>query len=179
MIDKVDPGLLIASVAEKLKSEIHKPAWASFVKTGTHKQRPPVDEDWWYFRAASILRAISIKGPIGVSKLRIKYGGRKNLGVKPEHFRKGSGKIIRIILQQLEEVKLIETTKIGIRKGRIISNKGKSLLFTTSKELNSASKPKKQIKETTKKSTEEKPVEKKAETKPAEKTETKTESKVE
>jgi len=56
-------------------------------------------------------------------------------GMAPEHFRRASGKIIRTILQQLEIAKLIKQETIGVHKGRVITNEGKSLLFTTSKEF--------------------------------------------
>lgn len=128
MIEEVSPSELIEAAAKELAKVIEKPEWADFVKTGVHKERPPVKDDWWHMRAASILRATYIKGPIGVSKLRTKYGGRKNCGYKPEHFRKGSGKIIRTILQQLEKEGLIKQGTKGVHKGRIITQKGKKLL---------------------------------------------------
>ncbi len=134
MIDTIDVNLLIQGVAKKLKQEIEMPEWAHYVKTGANKQRPPVDDDWWFYRAAAILRTVDNKGPIGVSKLRIKFGGKKNRGMKPEHFFKGSGKIIRLILQQLEEKGYL-TKSDTVHKGRVITNKGKSLLYSTSKEL--------------------------------------------
>jgi len=92
-----DPSELIEKTSEELKKieSVKAPEWAPFVKTGVHKERPPANLDWWFVRAASILRQIYIHGPIGVSKLRTKYGGKKNRGVKPEHFFKGSGNIIR------------------------------------------------------------------------------------
>ena len=120
---------IINKAAEALKKieHIKAPEWAEFVKTGTFKERPPVEKDWWYKRAASVLRRIYLNGPIGVSRLRIKYGGKKNRGVKPEKFYKGSGNIIRKILQQLETAELIKQNEQG-RKGRIVTNKGRSFL---------------------------------------------------
>ena len=56
------------------------------------------------------------------------YGQKKNRGVKPEHFYKGSGKIVRVILQQLELEGLIKKVEKGIHKGKIITPKGQSLL---------------------------------------------------
>ncbi len=135
MIDLIEPGLLIEKVAGKLKSIINMPEWAKFVKTGVNRQRPPVSEDWWFVRAAAILRTVENRGPVGVAKLRTKYGGKKNNGMAPEHFRRASGKIIRVILQQLETAKLIKQDTAGGYKGRVITNEGKSLLFSTSKEF--------------------------------------------
>src|SRR3989338_10330918 len=128
MIYDVDPTDLIKAVAEELKKieTIKAPDWAPFVKTGLFKQRPPVDKDWWYVRAASILRAIKMRGPVGVQKLRTKYGGKKNMGVAGEHSYKASGNIIRKILQQLEKAELIKQTQIGVHKGRVVSGKGDS-----------------------------------------------------
>ena len=123
-----DQQEVVNKTASKLKTMLKAPEWSYFVKTGAGKERPPVDNDWWYYMAASVLRKVYLMGPIGVSKLRTKYGSKKNRGHKPERFYKGSGKVIRTVLQQLEEASLIEKSKKGLRKGRIITNKGKSLL---------------------------------------------------
>ena len=126
----VDPQELIKRTAQELKKieEIKTPEWAPYVKTGAHKERPPVDNGWWYLRTASVLRTIYRLGPVGVSKLRTKYGGKKNRGVKKDHFFKGSGNILRKAMQQLEKAGLIKFVEKGVHKGRIITPKGKSLL---------------------------------------------------
>jgi len=113
----------------KIMPEFKMPEWAAFVKTGVSKNRPPVDNDFWYKRAASILRQIYIRKVLGVNRLRTRYGSRKNRGMKPEQFKKSSGKIIRVILQQAESVGLIEKHNIpGKRAGRKLTEKGKELL---------------------------------------------------
>ncbi len=129
-IYNVPQNELIEKTALELKKvpSIKPPAWAEFVKTGAHKERPPSRNDWWHVRAAAILRTTSKLGPIGVSKLRSKYGGKKNRGVKPAKFYSGSGKIIRTILQQLEEAELVKKAEKGVHKGRIIAPKGISIL---------------------------------------------------
>ncbi|MBN1645550.1 40S ribosomal protein S19 [Candidatus Woesearchaeota archaeon] len=118
----------IEASAEALKSKIQAPIWSKFVKTGHHKDRPPVRADWWYWRAASVLRSVDNMGPIGVSKLRTKYGGKKNRGVKPEKFYKAGGHILRTVLQQLENAKLVKQDSIGVHKGRVLTREGKMLL---------------------------------------------------
>jgi len=117
---------LVNKLKEELRKfkEISSPAWARFVKSGTHKERPPEQEDFWFIRAASILRKVYLNGPVGISRLRSYYGGRKKRGSKPGHFKKASGNIIRKILQQLEKTNLIEKNK----KGRKISAKGRKFL---------------------------------------------------
>src|SRR3989344_641357 len=126
----VDSQELINKAAEELKKmpEIKAPEWAPFVKTGMHKEKPPVNKDWWYVRTASVLRTVYRLGPVGVSKLRDKYGGKKNRGVKKEHFYKGSGNILRKALQQLEKAGFVKYNDKGVHKGRIVTPKGRSFL---------------------------------------------------
>jgi len=133
-IREVGTEALIAKTAEGLQKieSVQPPEWASFVKTGVHKERPPTQDNWWWIRAASILRKLYLGQEIGVSRLRKQYGGRKNLGHRPEHKRKASGAIIRKILQQLEAAGMIKTEK---GKGRVITPKGRSFLDKISKEL--------------------------------------------
>jgi len=125
---------IIKKMADKLKNEfkIEPPEWSKWVKTGIHKERPPENEDWWYIRAASILRRIYIKGPIGISRLRNMYGGRRDRRAKPYRHVKGSGSIIRKALQQLENVGLVEKVE---GSGRKITSKGRSFVDNTAHEV--------------------------------------------
>ncbi|RME53356.1 30S ribosomal protein S19e [Candidatus Woesearchaeota archaeon] len=140
MLQTVPTNTLIEATAKKLKKDITPPSWASFVKTGAHKERPPAHPDWWTIRAAAILRTVCLRGPIGTEKLRIKYGGKGNRGVKPEHFTKGSGSIIRHILQQLEKAGYLAKGEKGTHKGRVITKKGLLLLHQTAKEIKESKK---------------------------------------
>lgn len=117
-------------LAEALKKnpEFKMPEWAFYVKTGTCKSRPPEENDWWYNRAASILRQIYIKGIVGVARLRNKYGDRKNRGMKPETFALAGGKIIRVMLQQGEKAGFLEKVKEGKKFGRRLTRQGKEFL---------------------------------------------------
>jgi len=132
-------------LAEALKQieEFKMPEWAAFVKTSIARKRPPVEEDFWYNRAASILRQLYIHGVVGVGRLRTRYGGRKNRGVKPERFRKGSGKIIRVILQQAEAAGFVEKFS-GKKTGRTLSEKGREFLENI--KLNEKAKPESEVK---------------------------------
>ncbi len=126
----VPADVLIERLSRYLKEnvpEVQSPPWAQYVKTGAHVERVPQNPDWWYVRSASILM-----GPIGVSRLRNHYGGRKRNGVKPAHFAKGGGNNIRKILQQLEAAGLAQ--KEGIR-GRTATGKGRSLLDAMSTQI--------------------------------------------
>ncbi len=122
-------------LAEALKQipEFEAPEWVAYVKSGPAKERPIEDEDFWHKRAASILRNIYKKGSVGVNRLKTKYGSKKDRGMRPEEFRKGSGKIIRVILQQADKAGFTEIQKPikGVRSkkpGRILTEKGKKFL---------------------------------------------------
>ena len=111
------------------------PEWAVFVKTGMHRERVPARTDWWYVRGASMLRTIALRGPVGVSRLRVKYGGRKNRGYAPDAYKEAGGKIIRTILQQLEKAKLVKQDTRGLHKGRVLTSDGHKLINSISKQV--------------------------------------------
>ncbi|MBM3199850.1 30S ribosomal protein S19e [Candidatus Woesearchaeota archaeon] len=133
----VDTNELIEKTAQEMKKidAIKLPKWALFVKTGPGKERPPERPDWWYCRAASMLRKVLLKGPIGVSKMRANYKSKANMGHKPERVKKASGKITRTILQQLEKAEFVKFAEKGVHKGRIITPKGKKFLDSIAKSL--------------------------------------------
>jgi len=116
---------LIEKIADRLEEEIEMPEWAAYTKTGVNNEKPPQQENWYYLRAAAILRQIYTDGPVGVSRLRTRYGDRRNNGHAPEHHAKASGKVIRTILQDLEEQGYVETEE---GEGRKITEEGQSLL---------------------------------------------------
>ena len=105
----VPADTLINVVAEEFKNndKINPPAWSNFVKTGVHKE------------------------PVGVMSLRTFYGGKKDRGVTPEVFRKGSGAIIRGALHQLEDAGYVEK----VEGGRVVSPAGRSFLDKISGEI--------------------------------------------
>ena len=132
----IDPNVFIKEVANELKGKIEMPEWAKYVKTASVKERPPTQDNFWYIRAASILRSIYIKDGIGVSRLRSKYGGRtRNTHVKKTK-KKASGKIIRNILQQLEKAGYVQKSK----KGRVLTPQGRSLLDKVAGRIKNGSK---------------------------------------
>ena len=133
-ITDVEPKKLIGRAAEELKKSIKMPGWAIYIKTGVHNERPPEQKDWWYTRAASMLRHIYLKGPLGVSKLRKHYGGLHRRGHKPAHTARAGGKVIRTILQDLERLQLIEKIEKP-KKGRKISPQGQKFLSGIAKSL--------------------------------------------
>jgi len=131
----VSASQFIPRLAKHIKDrvdQVQPPPWALMVKTSTHTQRQPEDLDWWFTRAASILRKVYLQGPVGIERLRARYGGRKSLGVRRQHARKGGGSNVRKILQQLETAGLVEPTK---GRGRVLTKEGRRVLDKIASEV--------------------------------------------
>lgn len=129
----VPSARLISALAAQMKTvpAVQQPGWASYVKTGSHAERPPNDSDWWFTRAASLMRKLYLHGPVGLTDLERAYGGTKALNYNPKHHRDAGGSNIRKILKQLEQAELVSKTA----KGRVLTPKGRALLDRTSKEI--------------------------------------------
>lgn len=130
----VPPSMLLPQLATELRSRqaVAPPPWATFVKTGVHKQRAPVEPDWWYLRSASVLRKIYVKGHVGVTRLSAEYGGKRDRGSAPYHARTGSRSILREIVHQLEKSGLVQPYKT---QGRRLTPEGEKLLSTVSRDI--------------------------------------------
>ncbi len=132
---EVPADLFIKRLATYLKEnvgEVTPPVWSITAKTGSHRKQPPQDPDWWYKRCASILRKLYIHGTVGVSKLRVDYGGRNRRGSNREHARSGGGSSVREPLKQLEQAKFVSKVE---KKGRQLTSEGFSLLNKISAEM--------------------------------------------
>lgn len=128
----VPSDALIDAVAERLADDLEPPAWAAYAKTGTDRELPPEQADFWERRGASLLRKLAIAGPIGVQRLRTEYGGAKEgtnrYRVAPPRSNRASGNVIRTLLQQLEDAGYVETAE---GEGRRVTAAGRSLLDET------------------------------------------------
>ncbi|MFB6280706.1 MAG: 30S ribosomal protein S19e [Haloferacaceae archaeon] len=127
---------LIEGLADRLEGRIEEPDWAGYVKTGESRELPPQQEDFWYRRAASLLRKVALKEPVGVDRLSTEYGGRKQgstrYRVAAESSTTGSRKIIRVCLQQLEDEGLVS---IAEGEGRRVTPEGHSFLDETAEQV--------------------------------------------
>jgi small subunit ribosomal protein S19e len=129
---EVDSAKLIGAAAAKLKEKaIAKPAYIDFVKTGPSRERIPESRDFWYVRCSSLLRQVYINGPVGVSKLRTRYGSRIGHRMSRHHHGRAGGSIITDALNSLEKAGYIK--KSG--KGREITPAGKSFLDKIANDL--------------------------------------------
>ena len=129
----VPASKLIPALTEQVKRlpELEVPEWAHYAKTGSQAERPPEQPDWWYTRAASLLRKLYFRGPLGLSEFKAGYGGSKAVGYNPKHHRDAGGSVNRRILKHLEKAGLVAKTP----KGRVLTPKGAALLDRSSKEI--------------------------------------------
>ena len=129
----VPADLLIADLAQRLSDHevINAPEWADFVKTGTHREKPPEQSDWWYIRCAAVLRKVAMKGPIGTNHMSQLFGGPKDRVVIPNRAVAGSRIVARTVLQQLAAAEYIAdsfNTAGTVTLGKVITPTGQSLL---------------------------------------------------
>jgi len=129
----VPASKLIVALTERVKKlpEMEVPEWAHYAKTGSHAERPPQQPDWWYVRAASLLRKLYFRGPLGLTEFATAYGGSKAVAYNPKHQRDAGSSANRRILKQLEGAALVKKTP----KGRVLTPKGAALLDNLSKEI--------------------------------------------
>jgi small subunit ribosomal protein S19e len=129
---QVEPGKLIGVAAQRLKAKgIAKPKYIDYVKSGPSRERIPDNKDFWYVRSASILRQVYLSGPIGVERLRTRYGSRKGHVVSRHHHANAGGSIITDSLNALEKAGYIKKGK----SGREITPSGKSFLDKIANEI--------------------------------------------
>lgn len=139
----VPAGDLVEGVKEQLESHdsIMAPEWAEIAKTGTHREMPPVQSDWWSRRAASILRKVAIHGPIGTNHLAQMYGGARNRGVRPNRAVTGSRNVVRTILKQLDSAgyTIIKKNAAATKQlGRVVTPAGQSLIDQVARDIRPA-----------------------------------------
>jgi len=132
-VHDVPADVLLSKLTDILKNEdIPAPIWASFVKTGSHADRPPHEKDWWHTRCASILRKIYLHGPIGINDLRKEFGGGKPVGYGAAHHRDAGGAIIRNAIHGLEKLGYVEKVE---KKGRVVTKQGMKKLDSLATEI--------------------------------------------
>jgi len=117
-VKDVGAPAFITAYASHLKREgkLELPKWVDAVKTGSSRELAPYNPDWFYVRTASVARKIYLRQNIGVGALKKVYGGSKRRGVKPCHFKKASGAVIRAAFSQLEKLGVVEKDTHGSRR---------------------------------------------------------------
>ncbi|XP_073255547.1 small ribosomal subunit protein eS19-like [Porites lutea] len=136
-VKDVCPHEFIKALAAHLKKggKLKVPEWVDLVKTAKSKELAPYDPDWYFIRAASILRHVYLRNGIGVGHLTRVYGGRKRRGSRPSHFERSSSSVARSVLKGLEQLKLIEKDSSG---GRSLTSQGQRDLDRIACQVSSA-----------------------------------------
>lgn len=101
---KADP--LIDGIRENLQNNqsITLPKDYVFIKTSHGKEFSPEDSNWFYIRMASIVRYAMCKGTVSLKGLCRKYSCRKNAGVRPSRYAKGSEFVIESAIEELKKI---------------------------------------------------------------------------
>lgn len=126
---------LINSVAMffKEKNVIKLPKWSSLVKCSHANEIVPLNPDYMYYKAAAIARMLYItkSKTVGVGSIRTMFGKKERRGAQPAKFMRASGKIIRVLLQQLKENKYVENYKNkdqDVSYGLVLTSNGRTEL---------------------------------------------------
>ncbi|MDE1856309.1 MAG: 40S ribosomal protein S19 [Candidatus Micrarchaeota archaeon] len=128
----VDGSALVKKASELLVQKgVAKPTYVDFVKTGASRERVPDDPNFYYERCASLLRQVYLNGPIGVSKMRARYGKRKMHTIHRHHHQRAGGSVIKDAFDALEKLNYVKKTP----KGRIITPEGRSFLDKASNDI--------------------------------------------
>lgn len=100
---RVKAAPLIEAIKETLKSNdaIVPPKDSDIIKTSNGKQQAPEDINWFYVRMASIVRYAMCKKRVSLKGLARKYSCRKNVGVRPSKYARGSEFVIESAIKQL------------------------------------------------------------------------------
>ncbi|MCI2412072.1 MAG: 30S ribosomal protein S19e [Candidatus Thermoplasmatota archaeon] len=132
-VKEVPADLLIEKLTEEFSKndKIKVPEWAEFLKSGVHREKSWVQEDWYYRRLASTLRKVYVRGNIGIQRLSEEYGGKKDGGSKPYHPASGSRSIVRHVLNELQDLGLL----VKKETGRSVSPGGEAMLQKASKQV--------------------------------------------
>merc|ERR1712204_119131 len=83
-VKDVQAEKFIVAFAQHLKRQgrFEIPKWSDYVKTAKYRELPPLDPDWLYTRAASMVRKIYIRRGIGVQAFRKIYGNKQRGGAR-------------------------------------------------------------------------------------------------
>lgn len=77
------------------------------LKTGHSREIVPHNPDWFYIRTAALARKLFLRPGLGVGTLQHIFGRKKSNGHRKKHHSKGSGKVLRYSLKQLEEAQIL------------------------------------------------------------------------
>ena len=119
----------IKACAAHLKQEgkLFVPRCAEIVKTSHGRDRAPQNNDWYYIRAAAVLRAIYLRPGTGYGGLSKRFGIKKNRGSRPEITTRAARGLLHWACRSLEGLKLV---KKGKESGHVLTPEGRKRVDT-------------------------------------------------
>lgn len=122
---RVDAHKLVDAISSTLEKEkIELPVNNDLIKTGCGRQYNPQASNWFYTRMGSIVRQAMCKNNVSLIGLSHKYGVRKNRGVRPTKFTRGSRYVIEKAIDNLVKLGWFDFTQ---KDGIITEKAGKVL----------------------------------------------------
>lgn len=117
---------LIEAIKETLKTngDIKLPKDCDIIKTSHGKQHAPEDQFWFHTRMASIVRTAMCKGGVSLKGMQRKYSCRKNAGVRPTRYAKGSDFVNESAVEQLVKIGWFDFSN----KKDVLTSKAKDVL---------------------------------------------------
>ena len=106
----------------KREGKILVPTCTDFLKTSHGREKAPQNHDWYYYRAAAVLRRIYLRPGTGYGGMSKAFGNKKNKGSKPEATVRAATGPIHWACKSLEGLKLIGK---GKSKGRVLTRTGR------------------------------------------------------
>ena len=118
-VKDVDAGKWIKGFAGHLKTQgsLEVPEFVDYAKTSAAKVLAPLDPDWYYVKAAAVLRRVYLRPFTGIGGLRKVFGSVYGKS-RPLHFKRAAGGVLRHVLQSLEKLNLLTKSDDG---GRVIT----------------------------------------------------------
>ena len=103
-----------------------------FVKCSYANELSPLDPDWFFVKAAAIIRQVykSKSKTLGIGSLKVQFGKRQRRGVNTNVRSNAGGKIIRDIVRQLKSISYVENyaSTDGVTMGLLVTRTGKAQL---------------------------------------------------
>jgi len=117
----------------KEKNIIKIPKYASLVKTSRANDCEPINPDYFYYKAAAIVRKLYVTKSknVGVGSLRVMFSKKERRGSQPPKTFRAGGKIIREIVIQLKNAGYVKNyggKEDETNSGLFLTQKGRSEL---------------------------------------------------
>jgi small subunit ribosomal protein S19e len=106
----------------KQSGKLFVPNCTELTKNSHGNERAPQNPDWYYYRAAAVLRRIYLRPGTGYGGLGKAFAVLKNNGSRPEKTIKAARGMLHWVCRSLEGLKLVQK---GKQSGRVLTRDGR------------------------------------------------------